>query len=183
MKQDWKNFRSNACCIVKHKIYAGFDKFIPIQFARYILHIRFLLVVKNKILQYCILFMTSNHKTTNFVSPIFSMNFSQFELLKNITHFFLIQNRFFSQFWTNEKLFFSCNCSTEKILLKKLVKTRFVVWWFNVTNWLFTIFCSVLFQIKYINCFFRLILVWNTQANGWLTIGERRKIVFFYRGS
>ena len=131
MKQDWKNFRSNACCIVKHKIYAGFDKFRPIQFARYILHIRFLLVVKNKILQYCILFMTSNHKTTNFVSPIFSMNFSQFELLKNKTNFLLVQNRFFSQFRTNEKFVIFFNCSNWEKFVEKIGENKIgclVVW-------------------------------------------------------
>ena len=52
-------------------------------------------------------FVTSIHQTNNFVFP----NFSQFEVLKKLTNFLLVQNRFFfSQFWTNEKFVFFFNC-------------------------------------------------------------------------
>ena len=43
---------------------------------------------------------------------------------------------FFSHLWTIEIFVFFFNCSTEKILWKKLGETRFVVWCVDVTNWL-----------------------------------------------
>ena len=42
-----------------------------------------------------ILFVTSIHQKPILFSPIFSTNFSQFEQLKKITNFLLVQNRFF----------------------------------------------------------------------------------------
>ena len=81
-----------------------------------------------------IFFMTSKHQTTycvflNFFH-IFFFQFELFEQLKKKTNFLLVQNRFFSQSWTNEKLLSFSTTKTEK----KLGKTRLVSWWIDVTN-------------------------------------------------
>ena len=85
-----------------------------------------------------IMFLTSIHQTTNLFSPFFSTNFSQFEQLKKITTFLLVQNRYFLSFGPMKSLF-----SFSTAQLKKLRKTRFVVWWFDVTNWLFKFLMTV----------------------------------------
>jgi hypothetical protein len=64
--------------------------------------------------------VTSNHQTTNLVSPNFSRNFSQFEHLKKKTNFSLAQIE-------KKHLFSLSTAQTEKNLWKKLGKTRLVV--------------------------------------------------------
>ena len=79
------------------------------------------------------LFMTSIHQTINFVFPIF---FSVWAVEKDNKLLIGPELIFFSHFWTIEIFVFFFNCSTEKILWKKLGETRFVVWGVDVTNWL-----------------------------------------------
>ena len=77
------------------------------------------------------------HQTTKqpiLFSPIFSTNFSQLEQLKKKTNFLLVQNRFFLGLGQMKSLFSFSSTQTEKNSWKKLGKTRFVVWWFDVTN-------------------------------------------------
>ena len=70
--------------------------------------------------------------------PIFSTNFSQLEQLKRIANFFIGPKQiFFSlSFGPMKSLFSFSTAKNEKRSWKKLGKTRFVVWWFDVTNWL-----------------------------------------------
>ena len=74
------------------------------------------------------------YQTTNLVFPNFFHEIFSVEQLKNKTkNFSWVQNRFFLRFGPMKSLF-----STEKILWNKLGKTRFLVWWFDVTNWLYS---------------------------------------------
>ena len=82
------------------------------------------------------LFVTAIHKTTNVVFPNFFYEFFSAWAVEKDNKLFIGPKQIFSQFWTNEKFVFFFNCSTEKISWKKMRKTRFVVWWFDVTNWL-----------------------------------------------
>ena len=79
----------------------------------------------------------SNHQTTNLVFPNFFHEFFSVWAVEK-ANFLLVQNRFFflSVLDQWKGFFFFLNCSTEKISWKKLGKTRFVVWSFDVTNWL-----------------------------------------------
>ena len=73
-----------------------------------------------------ILFVTSNHQTTNFDFPNFFHEFFSVKQLKKKTNF-----------WTNKKFVYLSDFSTaktEKSSWKKLGETRLVVWWFDVTN-------------------------------------------------
>ena len=60
--------------------------------------------------------------------------FSHLEQLKKKTNILLVQNRFFLNFGLTKSLFSFSPPQTEKNLWKKLGKTRFVVWWFDVMN-------------------------------------------------
>jgi hypothetical protein len=79
----------------------------------------------------------SLHQTTKpqiLFSSIFSANFCQLDQLKKKTNFLLVQNRFFLKFGPMKSLFSFSSPQTEKTSWKKLGKTRFMVWWFDVTN-------------------------------------------------
>ena len=83
-----------------------------------------------------ILFVTSNHQTTNLVFPnFFHETFSAWAVEKTTTLYWSKQNRFFFlRFGPMKSLFSFSSGQTEKNSQKKLWKTKFVVWWFDVTK-------------------------------------------------
>ena len=81
------------------------------------------------------LFVTSNHQTTNLVFPIFFHEFFSVEQLKAKTNFSLVVQNWEKTCFGPIKSFFSFSTAkTEKNSWKKLVKTKLVVWWFDVTK-------------------------------------------------
>ena len=92
-----------------------------------------------------LLWHQSTYLTTRFVFPIFFTNFSFWAVEKDNQLFTGAKQIIFLSITTMQWkvcfLFQLLNCSTEKILGKTLVKTRFVVWWFDVTNWLLGLRC------------------------------------------
>ena len=90
----------------------------------------------NSLLIFC-----SWHQTTKprILFSANSTNIFQLEQLKKKTNFLLVQNRLFLSFGPMKSLFSFSTAQTEKILWKKLGKTRLVVWWFDVTNKIQTI--------------------------------------------
>jgi c-di-AMP phosphodiesterase-like protein len=85
---------------------------------------------KSWIFYFYVMFVTSNHQTTNFFHKFFSV----LAVEKEKKLFYWSKKSFFSQFWTNKKIVFCFNCSNWEKFVKKLGKTRLVVWWFDVTN-------------------------------------------------
>ena len=77
----------------------------------------------------CIYFVASIQQTTNFFPKFFPV-------VEKDNKLFIGPTLIFSLSWTTEKFVFFFNCSTEKISWKKLETWRFVVWGFDVTNWL-----------------------------------------------
>ena len=79
--------------------------------------------------------MTSNHQTTNIVSPnFFPEIFSVLAVEKENKLFIGPKQFFFFSFGPIKSLFSFSTAKTEKNLWKKLGKTRLIVWWFDVTN-------------------------------------------------
>ena len=78
----------------------------------------------------CILFVTSNHQTTNLV---FHEYFPVWAVEKK-RNFSLVQNRFCLSCGPMKSLFSFWTAKSEKNSWKKLGKSRLVVWWFYVTN-------------------------------------------------
>ena len=77
------------------------------------------------------------HQTTKpriLFSPIFSTKFSQLEQLEKKSNILLVQNRSFLSFGPMKSLFSFSSGQSENNSRKKLGKTKFVVWWFDVTN-------------------------------------------------
>ena len=112
----------------KKKSLWGFLTFIKspkITSVKYQLYIRFFTVRSIFVLLYLV--RGINPPNNQFCFPHFIFEFFSVWAVEKITKFLLVQNRFFSQFWPNEKFVFFFNCSTEKILRKKLGKTWFVV--------------------------------------------------------
>ena len=72
-----------------------------------------------------ILFVTSNHQTTNPVFPnIFSTKVSQLEELKKKTNFLLVQNSFFLSFVPMKSLFSFSSGQTEKKFTEKIGENK-----------------------------------------------------------
>ena len=82
------------------------------------------------------------HQTTK-PRILFSPIFSQFKRLKQKTNFYLVQKWEKNCFGPIKSLVSFSTAQTEKNSWQKLGETRFVVWWFDVTNKIY-IFCQFL---------------------------------------
>ena len=80
------------------------------------------------------------HQTTKpqiLFSPIFFYAFFSAWAVEKENKLLLVQNRFFLNCGLMKSSFSFSSGQTENNLWKKLGKTRFVVWWFDVTNKIF----------------------------------------------
>ena len=80
--------------------------------------------------------MTSINQTTNFVSPNFFHEFFVVWAVEKDNKLFIGPKHFFFSVLDQRKVNFLFQLLNWEVSWKKLVKTRFVVWWFNVTIWL-----------------------------------------------
>ena len=123
---------------------------------------------------YLLKYLVRDIKQPILFSPIFSVNFSQLQQLKKKTNFLLVQNSFFSLFWTNEKLVFFFNCWSWEKFGEKIGKNNFgclVVWcheqdnifmkYYLINNWK-----KVLCLLDFIPCNYKtwfIHITWFTQ--------------------
>ena len=94
-----------------------------------------------------ILFVTSNHQTTNLVFPNYFQEFFSVWTVEKENKLFIGPKLRKNLFWTNKKLSSFSTAKTEKNSWKKLGKTRLVVWWFDIMNKIF----GLIWVAKYVN--------------------------------